>query len=105
MAQIIQAITQLRQSSMENAISDLVQKISPEKFNEIYGDSIDNLSLLVKQKSVTISNLMPHMPEGTINPSTTLYNTTMFAMAGLLAIAFVCNLLIRPVDKKHHMKE
>jgi len=90
---------------MENAINDLVQKISPEKFNEIYGDSIDNLSLLVKQKSVTISNLMPHMPEGTINPSTTLYNTTMFAMAGLLAIAFICNLLISPVDKKHHMKE
>ena len=45
------------------------------------------------------------MPEGTINPSTTLYNTTMFAMAGLLAIAFVCNLLISPVDPKHHMKE
>ena len=43
---------------------------------------LKNLSLLVKQKTVTISNLMPHMPEGTINPSTTLYNTTMFAMAG-----------------------
>ena len=40
-----------------------------------------------------------------INPSTTLYNSTMFAMAGLLAIAFVSNLLIGPVDKKHHMKE
>ena len=48
---------------------------------------------------------MPHMPVGTINPSTTLYNTTMFAMAGLLAIAFVSNLLIGPVDKKHHMVE
>jgi len=99
------AITQLRQSSVDNAISDLVQKISPDKFQEIYGSSIDNLSLLVQQKTVTISNLMPHMPEGTINPSTTLYNTTMFAMAGLLAIAFICNLLISPVDPKHHMKE
>ena len=48
---------------------------------------------------------MQYMPEGTINPSTTLYNTTMYAMAALLAIAFVSNLLIRPVDKKHHMKE
>ncbi len=99
------AITQLRQGSMENAISDLVSKISPEKFEEIYGASIDQLSLLVKQKTVTISNLMAHMPEGTINPSTTLYNTTMYAMAGLLAIAFVSNLLIKAVDKKHHMKE
>ena len=48
---------------------------------------------------------MPHMPEGTINPSTTLYNSTMFAMAGLLAIAFVSNFLIGPVNSKHHMKE
>ena len=83
----------------------MVSRITPEKFQEIYGAPLENLSLLVQQKTVTISNLMPHMPEGTINPSTTLYNTTMFAMAGLLAIAFVSNLLIGPVDKKHHMKE
>ena len=99
------AITQLRQGSVETAIQDLVSKISPEKFQEIYGASVDQLSLLVKQKTVTISNLMQYMPEGTINPSTTLYNTTMYAMAALLAIAFVSNLLISPVDKKHHMKE
>ena len=99
------AITQFRQGSMENAIENLVSKISPEKFQEIYGAPIEQLSLLVKQKTVTISSLMQHMPEGTINPSTTLYNSTMYAMAGLLAIAFVANLLIGPVDKKHHMKE
>ena len=98
------AITQLRQNSLESAIFDLANKISPEKFMEIYGDSVDNLANLVKQKTVTISNLMQHMPEGTVNPSATLYNTTMFAMAGLLAIAWVSNWLIGPVDKKHHMK-
>jgi len=99
------AITKLRQASMENAINDLVKNMEPEKFQEVYGDSIENLSQLVQQKTVTISNLMQYMPEGTVNPSATLYNTTMFAMAGLLAIAFVSNLLIRPVDKKHHMTE
>jgi len=71
---------------------------------EIYGDSVDNLAILVKQKTVTISNLMQYMPEGTVNPSATLYNTTMLAMAGLLAIAWISNWLISPVDKKHHMK-
>ncbi len=99
------AITQLRQNSVDSAIDDLATKISPEKFSEIYGDSIENLSLLVQEKTVTISNLMPHMPAETINPSTTLYNSTMFAMAGLLAIAFISNLLISPVHEKHHMKE
>ena len=99
------AITQLRQSSLENAITDLASKISPEKFKEIYGDSVENLALLVKQKTVTISNLMQHVPDGTVNPSATLYNTTMFAMAGLLAIAWISNWLIGPVEKKHHMKD
>ena len=45
------AITQLRQNSVDNAIADLVNKISPEKFSEIYGDTIENLSLLVQQKN------------------------------------------------------
>ncbi len=99
------AITKLRQNSIEDAIGDLASKISPEKFLQVYGASVDNLTELVKQKTVTISNLMQHVPEGTINPSATLYNSTMFAMAGLLAIAFISNLLISPVDKKHHMTE
>jgi MFS family permease len=32
------------------------------------------------------------------------YNVTMYILAALLAAGFVCNLLIRPVDAKHHMK-
>ncbi len=97
------AITQLRQRSLENSINELASKIEPEKFLDTYGESIENLSELVKQKTVTISNLMQIAPEGTVNPSATLYNTTMFAMAGLLAIAFVANLLITAVNRKHHM--
>lgn len=32
------------------------------------------------------------------------YNVTMYIMAGLLALGLLCNLLIRPVHEKHHMK-
>jgi MFS family permease len=31
------------------------------------------------------------------------YNVTMYIMAGILVVGFVCNLLIRPVHEKHHM--
>jgi MFS family permease len=31
------------------------------------------------------------------------YNVTMYLMAGLLAVGFLCNLLVRPVHEKHHM--
>ena len=31
------------------------------------------------------------------------YSITMFILAGLLAVGFVCNLLVKPVDPKHYM--
>ena len=31
------------------------------------------------------------------------YNITMYIMAALLVIGFTCNLLVRPVHRKHHM--
>jgi hypothetical protein len=33
------------------------------------------------------------------------YTTTMYIMAGLLAVGFACNALIRPVHAKHHVAE
>ncbi|MGZ4959432.1 MAG: L-lactate MFS transporter [Methylomonas sp.] len=37
-------------------------------------------------------------------PKADAYNVTMYIMAGILGLGFVCNLLIRPVHEKHHMK-
>jgi hypothetical protein len=31
------------------------------------------------------------------------YTVTMYLMAGLLVIGFICNLLVRPVASHHHM--
>tara|TARA_B100000989_G_scaffold281497_1_gene245785 strand:+ start:129 stop:1904 length:1776 start_codon:yes stop_codon:yes gene_type:complete len=97
------AITQLRQGSVEKSINELALKVDPDKFKDFYGAPIEQIQELVQQKTVTIGNLMQIVPEGTVDPSATLYNTTMFAMAGLLGIAFIANLMIGPVDKKHHM--
>ena len=47
---------------------------------------------------------MEIVPEGTVDPTPSLYNTTMYAMAALLVIAFFSNLLIRPVNSKHHVQ-
>ncbi len=35
-------------------------------------------------------------------PRAEAYNLTMYLMSGLLLIGFVCNLIIRPVDERHH---
>ena len=33
------------------------------------------------------------------------YNVTMFIMAGLLIVGFLCNLAMKPVDDKHFMNQ
>ena len=37
-------------------------------------------------------------------PKAQAYNTTMYIMAGLLVIGFVCNALVTAVHERHHMK-
>jgi heme/copper-type cytochrome/quinol oxidase subunit 1 len=37
-------------------------------------------------------------------PKAQAYNTTMYIMAGLLIIGFICNFLVKAVDARFHMK-
>jgi len=99
------AITSLRQNSINNAISDLVSKIKPGDFLAQFGAPVEQLDLLVSQNSVTIARLMEIAPVGTADPTSSLYNSTMFLMAALLAIALVSNALMKPVNPKHHLAE
>ena len=99
------AITSLRESSLKHALSDLAKNVDPIRFNEAFGGSLDQLDVLVANKTVTLSKLMLIAPEGTMNPSATLYNSTMYLMAGLLAVACIANALIFPVHAKHQLRE
>jgi hypothetical protein len=38
-------------------------------------------------------------------PAHQAYNITMYVLAGMLLLGLLCNLLMRPVDPKHHMTE
>jgi hypothetical protein len=61
------------------------------------------LDELVAAKTVTVQKLMEIAPEGTIDPTPSLYNTTMYTMAGLLVIGFFANIIMKPVDSKYHL--
>jgi MFS family permease len=97
------AITSLRQNSVDNAISTLVSSIDPTAFRAQFGAPVEQLQLLVEQNSVTIARLMEIAPAGTIDPTSSLYNSTMVLMAALLALALLSNAFMRPVDSKHHI--
>lgn len=99
------AITSLRESSVNNAINDLVSIIDPAAFQAQFGAGVDQLELLVAQNSVTLSRLMEIAPAGTTDPTSSIYNSTMILMAMLLGIALIANALMRPVDPKHHLPD
>jgi MFS family permease len=99
------AITQLRERSMTRALHELAATIDPAAFAATFGAPIAQLDTLIASKTVTIANLMAIAPAGAVNPSSTLYNTTMFLMAGLLAVALVANAMIRPVSDHHLMAD
>jgi MFS family permease len=99
------AITSLREHSIRNSVDELVAKIDPLAFERTFGAGLEQLNLLLEQKTVTISKLMAIAPPGTVDPTSSLYNTTMYLMAGLLAIALISNALMRPVHKRHLMSD
>ncbi|MES2626225.1 MAG: OFA family MFS transporter [Pseudomonadota bacterium] len=99
------AITSLRQSAVGRAIEDLASRVDPAKFQERFGAGIEQLDQLVTAQTVTIARLMEIVPAGTVDPTSSLYNSTMYLMAVLLAIGLVSNAFMKAVDHKHHIKE
>ena len=100
-----EAIASHRESALQDAIEELAGKTNPVVFRQAFGAGLDQLDALVAQNTVTLQKLMEVVPAGTIDPSSNLYNTTMYLMAALLVCALVSNALITPVASKHHMSE
>ena len=99
------AITSLRENAVTKALSDLSARVEPEQFRASFGAGVDQLEQLVAAKTVTISKLMEIAPPGTTDPTSGLYNQTMYLMAFLLLLALIANALMKPVNAKHHMAE
>jgi MFS family permease len=99
------AISSLRESSIAQAIDDLVSRIDPAVFTATFGAGVDQLESLVAAQTVTIPKLMEIAPPGTTDPTSSLYNLTMYLMAALLAVALVANALMRPVHVRHHLED
>jgi hypothetical protein len=97
------AIAKLREASISRSINDLASKVNEGEFEAKFGAPLAKLDELVAAKTVTVQKLMELAPEGTVDPTPGLYNTTMYTMAGLLVIGFLANMLVKPVDEKHHL--
>src|SRR5690606_39099916 len=99
------AITSLREHAMLREINALAASVDPARFLERFGAPVSQLQELITAQTVTIARLMEIAPAGTLDPTPSLYNSTMYLMALLLAIGLVSNALMKPVARKHHMQE
>lgn len=99
------ALALLRERALQNALRDLSTKVDPLAFQREFGASLSELPRLVESKSVTLTRLLELCPAGTPDPSSGLYNSTMYLMATLLAVAAIANSQIRPVAAVHHLKD
>ena len=91
------AITWLRERSLYRAIRDLAETVDPARFEQQFGAPSSQLGELVAQNTVTIAKLMEIVPPGVADPTSSIYDSTMYLMAALLVAALVANLLVRPL--------
>jgi hypothetical protein len=90
-------LTWLRDKSQQSAITDLAAKAGPERFEAAFGAPMERLQDLAAAKTVTISRLMDIVPAGTPDPTPTLYDSTMYSMAGVLGVAAIANISLRNI--------
>ena len=100
-----QVLSFLRNSEVEKAINGLVESVNATMFENKFGMGVDKLETLIKSKTVSINALLEILPEDTVDPTPGLYNSTMYFMAGLLFVALILNLCMKPVDEKYHIKK
>jgi MFS family permease len=99
-----EVMTALRDRSLAASMADLARGVDPAAFAAKFGAPLADLDLLIANKTVTVAKLLELAPSGTVDPTGHAYNSTMYLMATLLAIALVANTLVRPVNPKHHLK-
>jgi MFS family permease len=98
-------LTTLRERSYHDAVAGLSERCDPHEFEAHFGAGMDQLEALTRAKTVTISSLLEICPEGTPDPTATIYDTTLYTMGGVMAGAVLCNAMVGPVSKRFHMPE
>lgn len=95
----------LREKSMNDACHDLCTKVSDSDFVQAFGNTKDQIDLLITQNTVTVNRLLELCPDGTIDPSPFVYDQTLYVMAGLQSFALLTNMMLKPVDVTYHEKK
>jgi MFS family permease len=99
----------LRGQAVETSTQDLLGKVEdPSAFAQAFGCSVtdtDMIQTLVRAKTITIGRLMEFVPDGTVDPTPFLYDSTCYAAASLMGVSVLANLAIRPLNVQQRVSE
>jgi len=101
----------LRSYSYDAALTDLLRTVETHdaaSFEKSFGvPSADDEAVrkLIDAKTITIEKLMELAPQGTVDPTPFLYDSTCYVAAALMSLAALSNLAIRPLDLKAELKK
>ena len=102
-------LTYLRSQAAGAATHDLIDKVQDvPAFEQAFGCSLtdtETIRTLIDAKTITVGRLMEVIPEGTLDPTPFLYDTTCYAAAVLMTASFLSNLLITPIDVPAKVEE
>ena len=98
-----QLVARLSGGATREAIEGLAAKADEAAFRDAFGSPVAELATLIDAKSVSIAKLMEIVPPGTVDPSFSIYGTSMQACAGILLIGLCANSAMRPVDPSFYM--
>lgn len=94
----------MRSQSVGTAIENLLGSVQDLRaFEKTFGCSLDDtetIQTLIDAKTITIGRLMDSglLPDGTMDPTPFLYDSTCYAAAGLMGMGFLANMMIQPLD-------
>lgn len=89
-----QIILKSHKYASDSAIRELVKKADPEAFFHKFGQDVDKLEELIKNKSVSIQKVLDILPSDTIDPTPFLYNNGLMAITGLMGVGCVAHTLV-----------
>jgi hypothetical protein len=99
----------MRSRSVDSAIENLISTVQDKgAFESAFGCPLDDsktIQTLIDAKTITIGRLMEIVPPDILDPTPYLYDTTCYAAAGLMAVSFIANQAITPLDYARVSKE
>lgn len=96
-------VLKLRNISEMNAYTDLLSKVSPERFQELYGVPLDRASELIQAKSLNLNKVLALANENNTtgvpipDPSPLLYHSTLYSLSAFMGLAALSHYFVRPL--------